>query len=631
MRRTWNRVVDAALSGLLVGLLAAGPALAQQPALRLLPRVLPSAAAPKLIVLVVPLDAPAQAQVPRLTYQAEQLLAAEGRFELLRLSDALDARGAQEREAKAREAAEALKEGLKAYDELDTQRALQQFDKAAQSYEGSDLSRHFPELSRARVMKIASFVANGDNKGFVRELREMLPRNPRAEFSSNYFPPDELAVIERMRKGVLADANRTLEVKTGEVPAQVFVDGQFQGFSPVALSGLTPAEHFVTVIAPGYALAQGKVRGEASFTLEPLPSGDRLKALVARIASNPDGLDRDAALREVGTLTQAQQVVALMVRGSPGVAPQNATAVRVDVSDGHNLAYATAAVPLSEAGKELEAEAQALLTGVLQADAPRVRGKPSHLPALPSTGSGRKTAGYVLLGTGAALVAGGVFFGLQASSKANEFKDAPQSSSEAEQLRSDGKTFALIADIGLIAGLASAGTGAWLAFAGGDDDGKAEARPNRPTPTPAPRREPTPAPRREPATEPRPADKPATEPAPTPAPSGKPAANAREEEKRKREEEERRKREEEERLKREEDGKKKRGEEERLKREEEERRKREEAERLEREEEERKKREEASKREQEERRKREEEERKKREEEEKKKRPPLDEDDLRNY
>ena len=597
MRRSWNRVLQAALSGWLAGLLAAGPVLAQQPAPQLQPRAASSAAAPKLTVVVVPLDPPAVAQAPRLMYQAEQAAAGAGRFELVRLADALDAQGAAERDAKAREAAAAMQEGMKAYEELDTQKALSQFDKAAQLYESSDLSRHFEDMSRARVMKIASYVANGDKKGFVRELKEVLARNPRAEFSPNFFPPDELANVERTRKSIPVD--KTLQVKTGDVLAQMYVDGQFWGTSPQTLQGLTPSEHFVTVIAPGYALAQGKFRGEADLTLQPSPSAPRLKAWMDRITAAPEGEDRDAALRELGTLAKTQQVLALVLRGAPGAGPQDAIAIRLDVSDGHNLGYATAPVPLG--GEAMVTGIQSLIGTVLQTDAPR-RGGPTTHYLKPKSGSGRRTAGYALLGTGAALVAGGVFFGLQASSKSDEFKRTPQTAAPtADKLRKDGETFALIADIGVIAGLVSAGVGSWLAFSGGEG-GKGEARPSRETTSAS-----------------QPADKSGTGPGPQDTSSAKTRAEeerrAREEAKRadeaaKRAVQDRRTLEEFERVKREQD--------EALKREEEEERRKREVE-------------DRRRREEEERRKREQEEERKREEEERKKRPPLDEDDLRNY
>jgi hypothetical protein len=599
MRRSWNRVLQAALSGWLVGLLAAGPALAQQPAPRLQPRAASSAAAPKLTVVVVPLDPPAVAQAPRLMHQAEQAVVGAGRFELVRLADALDAQGAGEREAKAREAAAALQEGLKAYEELDTQKALAQFDKAAQLYESSDLSRHFEDMSRARVMKIASLVANGDKKGFQRELKEVLARNPRAEFSPNFFPPDDLAFVERTRKGIQGDANKSLEVRTGGVVAQIYMDGQFWGTSPQTLQGLTPSEHFVTVIAPGYALAQGKFRGEADLTLQPLPSAPRLKAWMDRITADPEGEDRDAALRELGALVTTHQVLALVLRGSPGAGTHDAIAIRLNVSDGHNLGYATAPVPLG--GEAMVTGIQSLLATVLQTDVPRKGGPTTHYLKSKS-GSGRRTAGYVLLGTGAALVAGGVYFGLQATSKADEFKRTPQTDARAsDKLRSDGKTFALIADVGVIVGLVSAGLGSWLAFTGGGG-GRGEARSTRET-----------------ASAPQPADGSGT----GTGSQGKASAKTRAEEERRAREEAKRA---EEASKRAEQDRRTLEEFERLKREQDEANKREE-------DEERRKREveDRRRREEEARRKREQEEQRKREEEEKKKRPPLDEDDLRNY
>jgi hypothetical protein len=406
----------------------------------------------------------------------------------------------------------------------------------------------------------------------------------------------------------------------------------------VTLSGLTSSEHFVTVIAPGYTLTQGKARGEASFTLQPVPAAKRLKALEERIADDPDGLERDTALRELGLLAGAQQVVALMVRGSPGVAgAQGATAVRIDASDGHNLAYATAPVPL--AGEAMDAGIQSLVASVLKADAPRVEGKPGHIPAL-KVSSGRKTAGYVLLATGAALLVGGVYFGLSASSKASDFKNTPQRSAQAETLKSDGQRFALIADIGFIAGLASAGAGSWLAFARGGGGETAEQASSRPAPAPA--RPVTPPPSREPTPVARPAEKPV---APAPAPQSKPSANTRAEEERrareeaaKREEEDKRKREEaarreeEDKRRREEEARKKQGEAEAAKRAEEAKRQEaaKRAEEAKRQEEAKRAEEEKRKREEEERKKQEEEKRK-REEEAKKKKPALDDDDLRNY
>ncbi len=623
-RRPWMRALHAALSGLLAGLLAVGPVAAAQAPLRLVPQTLPAAAAgsPRVLVVAVPLDPAARAHAPHLAAVGSRAVAESGRFEAVDLTQALDAEGMKARAAKAEEAAAAFAEGKRAYDdELDTQKALVQFEKAVRAYEGSDLLVHFPALSRARVMKVASQVANGETKAAELEVERLLGMDPKAQFSPQYFPPEFITFVEKTRAAVLAEADSTLEVKTGTVPAQVYVDGQFRGVSPAKVTGLTRAEHYVTVLAPGYAVADDRARdGEVSLDLVPTKAAPRLQAAMERISRDADGPGRDAAALELGTLAGTQQVLLLLARGGSLKAPVELTALRLDGTDGHSLGYATGRAPV---GDGLEGAAKALLAGVVGADAPRVGGKPvTHFDTGPSPG--RRTAGYVLMATGVALVAGGVFFGLEASSRADRFNDLAQTDPRADNIRSEGKTFALLADVGMIAGLASAGAGTWLAFFGGKGSGggstksavavepepKPEPRPAEKPVRPALPMPPPPGPTQKPAQTQKPA---AQEPLPMPPPPktrepAPPAANPREERKA-REEAARREREAEEQRKREEA--------ERLEREAREKREREEAEKREREAEEKRKREEAEKR--------------KREEEKKKKRPTDDEDDLRNY
>lgn len=638
MRPSSIRVLNAALSGWLVGLLAVGPAAAQSsmPS-RLVPRALSAAStAPTVTVVAIPLDAAARTESARLAYLAEQAVARSGRLDLVRLADALDTAGRREREAGTTEAAAAMKEGQRAYDELDTQQALQQFDKAVRAYEAGDLSLHFGELSRARVMKAASQVANGENTAAQLEIRAVLAVDPRAQFSPNFFPPDEMAFVEKERKAALSAAKTSLTVRTEPVPAQVYVDGQFRGISPVTLGDLTPADHYVTAVAPGYALAQRRAReGDTELTLKPVASQKALQTATEAAARKPESQERDKALRELGTLAGVSQVLALLVRGGAGAGPLDVTGLRLEVADGHNAAYALATVPRGEA---MAAGADALLTGLVAADAPRQGGKPvTHFAG---SSAARRTAGYVMMATGVALVAGGIYFGMEASAKQDDFRRTPQNSPRAQDIKDTGKTYALVADVGMLLGLASVGVGSYFAFAGGGGGGtssksKAPAPPPPPARTPMqdPKREslpmpppptsakprsseslpmppppakasPAPAAKEVPAAPAKASPAPAAKEAPpAPAPSGTTTTDSkrqREEEARQREEELRKRREEVERQRRE------------L---EEQRKKEEEAA--------------AAKREEEAKRKREEEERRKKEEQ--KKKPALDEDDLRNY
>ncbi|WP_342375719.1 PEGA domain-containing protein [Myxococcus stipitatus] len=649
--------MHAALSGWLVGMLAVGPAAAQTSLpLRLTPRAVPTAAPSSVTVVAIPLDAASRTEAARLAYWAEQSVARSGRLELVRLSEALDAKGKAAREAKAAEGAEAMKEGQRAYDELDTQKALQQFEAAARAFEASDMSRNFGELSRARVMKAASQVANGENAAAQLEIRAVLAVDPRAQFSPNFFPPDEMAFVEKERKAALAGSSGTLMVRTEPVPAQVYVDGHFKGVSPVELKGLTAADHFVTVMAPGYVMEQSRAReGDTALTLPPSESVRNLQSISERVTRKSEELERDVALRELGALAGVSQVLALLVRGGTGTAPLQVTGLRLEVSDGHNLAYSVGAVP---AGDAMATGSEAFLSSLVGTDATRLAGNKPVTHFASEGGSNRKTMGYVMMATGVALLAGGIYFGMEASSKEDDFRRAPQTSARAKDFKDTGKTYALVADIGLLTGLVSAGLGSYFAFSGGG--GGSSSSKSTPAPAPAPRRSrstpppaktesqkdplamppppkgtkpmndslpmppPPPASKSTPATAtpapatrsspapaakatPAPASKAAPEPVPpAPEPAVAPAKaadtrRAREEDAAQREEELRKRREEVERQRRELD----------------ERRKKEEAEanaKRQREEEDKRKREDDSKRKDEE-----------------KKRPSLDEDDLRNY
>ncbi|QDE99458.1 PEGA domain-containing protein [Myxococcus xanthus] len=609
MRPSNVRAVHAALSGWLVGLLAVGPAAAQTPvSSRLVPRALSAATADApadaatVTVVAIALDAEARGDAARLAREAELAVTRSGRLKLVRLSDALDADGQRERQAREAEAAEAMKAGQRAYDELDTEKALEHFDKAVRGYEVADLSQRFTELSRARVMKAASQVANGENTAAQLEIRTALALNPEARFSPNFFPPEEMTFVEKERKAVLTGTKASLRVSTEPVPAQVFVDGQFRGISPVDVADLTAADHYVTVVAPGYALTQRREReGEVSLTLAPVAAQKGLQTFTEQAARKPESQERDAALRELGTLAGVSQVLALLVRGGAGTAPLEVTGLRLDVSDGHNQAYALGTVPR---GEGLVDGSQALLAQLVSADAPRQGGKPvTHFSG--GVSNTRRTVGYVLMATGVALLAGGVYFGMEASAKSDDFKRAAQNSSRAQDLKSTGKSYALVADVGILLGLASAGAGGYLAFANGGSGGsKSSSRASRPAPAPVPAAAPPqdtpPAPKAAPAA--------AKEPLPMPPPPAQavPASTQKEpstSNKRAQEDEARQ---------REEELRKRREEVERQRKELEERRKQEES---------------AAQREQEERR----QEERRREEEKKKKRPALDDDDLRNY
>jgi hypothetical protein len=459
-----SRAVTALLASGLCGLLAAGPAGAR-PALSLFPSTLPAQAQPQssLVVAVVPQNPQADEVAARLNYVARQGADRSGRFATLRLSDALDPQSARARQERAKEAQARLAAAQDAYNNLDTVKALKEADLAMKAWADTDLTLHIGELTQAWLFKIASHVANGETKVARAEIDRLVAVNPDAQFSSNYFPPEDIAYSQQAKKAV-AEAAGTLAVNTEPPGAEIYVNGRFGGISPLTVQGLGDAEHFITALRPGFALAQARSRpGTVSLTLQPAEAQGRYEALVRGVTRDPKGPGRDAAARDFGQWLGVDQVLLVHV-APPRGRDVAVTGLRLDSRDGHNLAHATAELPTL--GTALLQKADGFVAGLLAEDARRRGGPVTHFESAQPANT-RRTVGFALLGTGAAAVAVGTFFGVRALGQQGTANRLAQARNpEAFSAASTGRTWALVADLSWLGGLAAAGAGGYLAFAG---------------------------------------------------------------------------------------------------------------------------------------------------------------------
>lgn len=439
----------AAVAGLIASQLAVGPVLAQS-----------ASPQPKLVVLVVPATPAAQENAGRVDYVARQAVSRSGRFDIVRLIDALDAENADARERRVTDGSAALESARTANNELDSNKAIAEADRAMKAFSDSDLTQHMKELVGAWIFKIAALIGNGEDKAAQMEMDKLLAVAPNAEFSRDLFPPDDLAYAEKIRKQY-AKAEQSMQVTTTPTGAEVFVDGRFQGISPVTVKGLPAGDHFVTVKAPGYLLAQQKSQpGPVEIALEKAEAYPRYAALVQKVVKDPDGPQRDEAAKEFGKWIGVDQVLLAIVDQPTGAQQLRLTVLRLDPKDGHNLGYAQERMPAS--GDGLLQSADGVVTSVLSRDEPRRNGPVTHY--VDPNGSWKKTAGYALLGVGAAAVVSGVVFGIAASAKQAQFHNAVQTDVGTTGIKSTGRTFAVVADVSYLTGLIAAGAGSYLTF-----------------------------------------------------------------------------------------------------------------------------------------------------------------------
>ncbi len=595
---------------------------------------------PRIVVLAVGLDAKVRPQLGLLEHAGETAIVRANRFELLPVVDAFDPTGRKGRETAAKQAASRVVDGQKALDDLDDPKATTAFIDALALLRQTNLAGDFEALIRAWVLKASSLATGGEIVPARQDIEKIIALAARTEFPPQFFSPELLQHAETQRR-IASNAKGELTVRTEPPGAAVWVDGQYRGASPALVKNIMGGRHLVTAALGGYALGQEEMTpGEGLVSLRPAELQSALIKAQALISKDPEGLTREQAAMTLGKRVGADQVLLIIGKKSLAGEQIDLTALRLDVSDGHNYAFQTAVVPMNN-----EATVGSVLDLLLATDAQRVANRPVfHTKASGGAISGKRAAGLVLLGAGAALVGAGVFSGLQAQSTVATYRGTTQvQSSISDGLASRGRSFAIVADVSFVLGAASLALGTIFVATG-----KSAAVTAEPEPTPEPeptvvkaaerpeekKEEPVPvkpktAPVREMSdwSKPRPAEvKPTPEPE-NQAETERRAKEAREAEAKKKDDEAKaaaqEKREQEEREKKEPKKKLSKKEERKLREKEEEERKAKEAEA--------KREEEARKKKDEEARKAKEAEAKKKDEEAKKKKKEDDHDDLRNY
>lgn len=508
-------------------------------------QVLQATGGPRLMVLVVPLDSGARKEASLLEHSAELVASRSSRVTLVPAQDAFDPSAAQARQAALELGRKRLKEGRSALDDLDPPKATEAFVAAREALKQADPTTASAELLDAWMLKAASHATGGENAAARKELEALLAIDPKAEVSSAHFPPDLMKYAEAQRR-LATTAKGELVVHTTPEGARIWVDGTYRGRSPLTVAGLTSARHSVAGVLSGFALAQTELPpGDAALTLSPAELAAPLQKAIGQVASDSAGPGRDRAAMTLGQQAKVDQVLVVLARKSTTGEQLELVLIRLETRDGHNAAYREATVPIGNS-ERLEAALEPLFAK----DAPRDGKDPvSHVQGggLPQ----RKVIGLSLAGAGVAVAVVGGVFGFMALDREQAYRDTRQLEvTRSLQLKTQGQSFAVVADVSFLVALAAGATGGVLYFTRPPETQPAAPAPS-PSPTPARATAPTnsPPPERKaqepsnppPAQTAQPAPPPKEQPAasPTPAPAEQkpaPASSAHEDTARPREE-----------------------------------------------------------------------------------------------
>jgi len=101
-------------------------------------------------------------------------------------------------------------------------------------------------------------MGNNDPRAAQEALREAVRLDPDREITELQYPPKTVAAFQRARSDFLKKAKScSLEVQSTPVKADVFLNGDLKGQTPLRLGRWTVGDQFLLVQAPGY-LAQAK-------------------------------------------------------------------------------------------------------------------------------------------------------------------------------------------------------------------------------------------------------------------------------------------------------------------------------------------------------------------------------------
>ncbi len=418
---------------------------------RFLPTLALAVTGPKVGVAVVGLDARARAQGGLLEAEAEAAVLRSGRLTLVTVHDAFNPEAAKRRRASGAEARAKVDAGRTALDDLDNVKATESFVEALAAFKQADATAFFKEYVEASVLKAAAHATGGETAAAKKGIEAAVALDAKAEFSPTYFPPELIKYAEGLRRQV---GRGDLTIRTDPAGARIWVDGAYAGTSPLSIKG---GKHLVSTSASGYALGQAELSsGDELLTLDPAEVAPVWKRAVTGVTADPDGPGRDQAGRDLARAMGVDQLMLLVVKKNPLGDQLDLTAVRLDARDGHNWSYNALTVSLTKPPLLSTVFDQLLAT-----DTPRDGKDPvTHFKGGSAFTGPRATLGFALLGLGVGAVATGAAFGIMASDRASAFRQTRQTDiAKSSQLKTQGQSFAVVADISYIVALASAAAG----------------------------------------------------------------------------------------------------------------------------------------------------------------------------
>ncbi len=364
----------------------------------------------------------------------------------------------------------ALADGRRAYDALALDDAIARLGQAVSFYQQTGpLLGDVEELQTALAYFAAALTLRGSADEGESTFLELLTVNPSYQLSG--FPPTVVTVFENALTRLESTASGGVEIYSTPPYAAVFIDGRFEGVTPLVLKDLVAGPHYLRLEKVGYAVhgAPLEISPNQQITsqtrLRSIKRGVELRDLTARGADEVlRGSGMGGALRTLSRELVAD--VLLFVSVSQSGNDATFTGGVFNAATGERLG--TERVVLSVDASTFQKELGQLIDRMLKLVAPGAAsgaqassggsasgggsgafglGGPPPPPRTVVVGtsggkdktSGLAIGGWVGIGVGGGALIGGIVAGVLAKVVHDDYRDTPQASPDLEDLRNLGK------------------------------------------------------------------------------------------------------------------------------------------------------------------------------------------------
>jgi hypothetical protein len=387
----------------------------------------------------------------------------------------------------------ALADGRRAYDALVLDEAIARLGQSVSLYqETGPLLGDLEELQTALAYLGAALTLRGSADEAESTFVELLTVN--ASYQPDGFPPTVTKVFERATKKIETTAAGSVEVYSTPPYAAVYVDGRFEGVTPLTLTDLLSGTHYLRLEKIGFTTHGAPLevapnqRITSQTRLAGIKRGAELRDLAARAAEEVPVDGMGGSLRSLTRQLVADTLVFVAVSQSGSDATlvggvfDGATGTRLvtervvlgvekatfqaDLDQyvsrllsviskeatptGGNNGQTGGAFGLSTAPPPPPA-ANGQSSGFRASTPPPPTGTVPSTTATPET-SGEVYLGWTMIGVGAASTITGVVFAILAKNAHSDYLKTSQLSPDLQDIRDTGKTDALVTDITLIGG-----------------------------------------------------------------------------------------------------------------------------------------------------------------------------------